>query len=65
MRGGALEADDGLRVAVLHAVGVVASVVLVAVRLPALARSLVRRAVRALQFDRVVNDQAWKSRCEG
>ena len=54
MRGGALEADDGLRVAVLHAVGVVASVVLVAVRLPALARRLVRRAVRALQWPMAV-----------
>ena len=47
--GGALEADDRLGVAVGHAVGVVAAVVLVAVGLPALARSLVRRPVRALQ----------------
>ena len=47
--GGALETDDGLGIAVGHAVGVVAAVVLVAVRLTALACSLVRRAVRALQ----------------
>ena len=51
---GALESDDGLGVAVGHAVGVVAPVVLVAVRLAALAGSLVRRAVRALQEDTVI-----------
>jgi hypothetical protein len=49
VRARALEPDDGLRVAVLHVVWVVAEVVLVAVGLAALTRSLVRGAVSALK----------------